>query len=90
MTTDIFMTKNCCEQECLLVEGVPSVSHIHHKNIYKGQKIDLDLQMTLTFKHVLAEYKHKQLKDRGNMMFYSFDIDPMTLVLKFDIDMVKT
>ena len=23
------------------------------------------------------------------MMFYSFDLDPMTLVLKFDLDMVK-
>ena len=41
--------------------------------------------------HVLGEYKHVQLKDRENMMFYSFDldIDPMTLVLKLDLDMVK-
>ena len=35
------------------------------------------------------EYKHIQLKDRENMMFYSFDLDPMTLVLKLDLDMVK-
>ena len=53
--------------------------------------------MTLTFRwpwplrHVLVEYKHVQLKDRENMMFYSFDLDldPMTLVLKLDLDMVK-
>ena len=24
-----------------------------------------------------------------NMMFYSFDLDPMTLILKLDLDMVK-
>ena len=37
------------------------------------------------------EYKHVQLKDRENMMFYSFDLDldPMTLVLQLDLDMVK-
>ena len=37
------------------------------------------------------EYKHVQLKYRENMMFYSFDLelDPMTLVLKLDLDMVK-
>ena len=37
------------------------------------------------------EYKHVQLKDRENMMFYSFDHDhdPMTLVHKLDLDMVK-
>ena len=53
--------------------------------------------MTLTFRwpwplrHVLVEYKHVQLKDRENMMFYSFDLDfdPITLVLKLDLDMVK-
>ena len=51
---------------------------------------DLDLQMTLTFKHVLVEYKHIQLKVRENM-FYSFDIDldSVTLVLKPDLDMIK-
>ena len=31
--------------------------------------------MTLTFKHILVEYKHIQVKVRENMMFYSFDID---------------
>ena len=37
------------------------------------------------------EYKHVQLKDRENMMFHSFDLDldPMTLVLKLNLDMVK-
>ena len=37
------------------------------------------------------EYKYVQLKDRENIMFYSFDLDldPMTLVLKLDLDMVK-
>ena len=35
------------------------------------------------------EYKHVQLKDRENMMFYSLDLDPMTLVFKLDLDMVK-
>ena len=37
------------------------------------------------------EYKHVQLKDRENIMFYSFDLelDPTTLVLKLDLDMVK-
>ena len=53
--------------------------------------------MTLTFgwpwplRTVLMEYKHVQLKDRENMMFYSFDLDldPMTLVLKLDLDMVQ-
>ena len=34
------------------------------------------------------EYKHVQVKDRENIMFYSFDLDldPMTLVLKLDLD----
>ena len=47
--------------------------------------------MTLTFKLVLVEYKHTQVKIRENMMFYSFDLDldPMTLILKLDLDMVK-
>ena len=46
--------------------------------------------MTSAFKACLVEYKHVQLKDGENMMFYSFDldIDPMTLVLKLDLDMV--
>ena len=37
------------------------------------------------------EYKHVQLKDREKVMFYSFDLDlnPMTLVLIHDLDMVK-
>ena len=37
------------------------------------------------------EYKHTQVKIRENMMFYSFDfdLDPMTLILKLDLDMVK-
>ena len=37
------------------------------------------------------EYKCIQLKVRENMMFYPFDLDrdPMTLVLKLDLDMVK-
>ena len=38
----------------------------------------------MTFKHVLVEYKVKE-----NMMFYSLDLDPMTMVLKLDLDMVK-
>ena len=47
--------------------------------------------MTLTFKHVLVENKHIHVKVRENMMFYSFDLylDPMTLILKLDLDMVK-
>ena len=47
--------------------------------------------MTLTFKHVLVEYKHIQVNVRENMMLYSFDIDldPMTLILKLDLDMLK-
>ena len=44
--------------------------------------------MTLAFKHVLVEYKDVQLKDRENMMFYSFDLD-LELILKLDLDMVK-
>ena len=49
---------------------------------------DLDLQVTLTFMYVLVEYKHIQFKVRKNM-FYSFNLDPMTLVLKLDLDLVK-
>ena len=47
--------------------------------------------MTLTFKYVLVKYKHIHLQVRENMMFYSFDldIDPMILVLKPDLPMVK-
>ena len=45
--------------------------------------------MTLTFKHVLVKYKHIQVKVRENMMFYSFDLEPMTLIFKLDLDMVK-
>ena len=47
--------------------------------------------MTLTFKHVLVEYKHIHVKIRENMMFYSFDLDLhlMTLILKLDLDIVK-
>ena len=47
--------------------------------------------MTLTFKHVLVEYKHIHVKIRENIMFYSFDLglDPMTLILKLDLDIVK-
>ena len=47
--------------------------------------------MALTFKHVLVRYTHIELQVRENMMFYSFDLDldAMTLVLKFDLDMVK-
>ena len=46
--------------------------------------------MTLTFKHVLMEYKHAG-KSKGNMMFYSFDLDldPIVLILKPDLDMIK-
>ena len=49
------------------------------------------MTLTLIFKHALVEYKHIQLKDWENMMFYSFDLnlDPMTLVLEPDLDMVK-
>ena len=45
--------------------------------------------MTLTFKHVSLEYKHVQLKDRESMKFYMFDLDPMTFVLKLDLDMFE-
>ena len=57
-------------QECLSVEGVPSAQHIDYKNIYNGQKIDflsfdhdigylnLDLQMTLTFKVCFCKVKY--------------------------------
>ena len=47
--------------------------------------------MTFTFKQVLVEYKYIQLKFRENMMVYSFDLDfdPMTLLLKHDLHMVK-
>ena len=47
--------------------------------------------MTLTFKHVLVEYKLIHVKIRENIMFYSFDLglDPMTLILKLDLDIVK-
>ena len=39
--------------------------------------------------HVLEKYKYIQLQVRENMMLYSFDLDPMTLVLNPDLDMVK-
>ena len=40
--------------------------------------------------HVLMEYKNIQVKLRGNMFHsFDFDLDPMTLVLKLDLDMVK-
>ena len=47
--------------------------------------------MTLTFRHVVVEYKHIQIKVKENMMFYSFDLDldSITLILKLDLDMVK-
>ena len=46
--------------------------------------------MTLTFKHVLEEYNHIQVKVSEKMMFYSFDLDlyPMAQVLKLDLDIV--
>ena len=47
--------------------------------------------MTLTFKTVLVEYKHIHVKVRENMIFTPFDLDlePITLILKLDLDMVK-
>ena len=45
--------------------------------------------MALTFKLVLVESKHTQVKIRENMMFYSLDLDQMTLILKLDLDMFK-
>ena len=30
-----------------------------------------------------------QVKVRQNMMFHSFDIDPMTLIIKLNLDMAK-
>ena len=35
------------------------------------------------------EYKHIAVKVRLNMTFSSFDLDPMTLILKLDLVMVK-
>ena len=49
---------------------------------------DIDLQMTLTFKKVLVEHKHWIMQI---MKFHSFNLDfiQMTLVFKFDLDIVK-
>ena len=53
--------------------------------------LDNDPKVTETFKLISVEWKHKPVKIRENMMFYSFDLDldPMTLILKLHLDMVK-
>ena len=33
------------QQECLLVEGIPSTQHLDHKNIYNRWKIDFDMNL---------------------------------------------
>ena len=65
--------------------------HRSQKHLQYTKRFELDLQVTLTFKHVLVEYKHIEVKVRENMIFYSFDLDldPMTLIPKCDLDMVK-
>ena len=66
---------------------VIQISQKHlQQTIYNFFTFDHDLHMTSTFaiKHVLVEYME-------DMMFYSIepDLDPMTLILKLNLDMVK-
>ena len=52
---------------------------------------DLDLWVALTFKQVLMEYQCTEEKIKYNIIFHSFDlsIDPVTLILKFDLNIIK-
>ena len=43
----------------------------------------------MTIEHVLVEYKYLQFIVKENMMFHSFDLNPVTLILKLDLDMIK-
>ena len=70
--------------------------NIYHKLTLLSFKVcmtftlnDIDLHMTLTFDWYLVEYKHSWIM--WIMKFYSFDLDldPMTLMLKCNLNVVK-
>ena len=51
----------------------------------------LEVQMTLTFKHVSLECKHVvQVFETSVFIQFDIDLNPMTLVLDIDLDIVKT
>ena len=49
--------------------------------------LDFDLEMTLTFKVRLMKYKHTEVN--VSILKFGLDLNPMTLILKLDPDMVK-
>ena len=55
--------------------------------------LELDLQMTLTFLASIMAYEHTELTGRSRYVSFLFDLDlyldPMTLILKFDLNIVK-
>ena len=67
----MFGMKNILVQQCLSVEGIPSMQHLDHKAINIDMESfslhltlilsDLNLQMILTYRYALMECKHIQV-----------------------------